>query len=122
MHLEAQLGLIFETALVTKEVDFAAAPWVILAPESIAMPRGIGIDKEIAFWGQLLMRSCSISATVDILGWWMEFERLLFAAAWSFGWDPGILDFQDTVFTELDSELCRCLFNRDCHFALHTCA
>ena len=46
LHLGAKLGFVYEAALVLLEDDLVTALWVALAPESIAMPREIWIDKE----------------------------------------------------------------------------
>lgn len=54
LHLEAKPGLVFEAALVILQDDLVGAPRVALAPESIAMPRRIGIDKGCTLAGRLL--------------------------------------------------------------------
>lgn len=46
LHLGAKLGPVFEANLVLVQDDLVVALWVALAPESIAMPRRIGIDED----------------------------------------------------------------------------
>ena len=54
LHLGAKPGVVFEAALVILQDDLVEAPRVALAPESIAMPRRIGVDEGCTFAGWLL--------------------------------------------------------------------
>ena len=54
LHMGAKPGFVFEAALVLLQDDLVEALRVALAPESIAMPRRIGIDEDCTFAERLL--------------------------------------------------------------------
>lgn len=84
LHLGAKPGFVFEAALVILQDDLVEAPRVALAPESIAMPRRIGIDEDVSFAGRLLTFWCSCRSLVVLCDW----ELGPIALVWPFpvGW------------------------------------